>query len=90
MTESVKLFRDSTLIQHGKNFDIWLDSPSPRPLPNGERGRVRGASLREVIAFALIQVATGVGSHFYHLTFLQLVHTDRVHAFDFIRTIGQG
>ncbi len=38
------------------NFDIWLDSPSLRPLPSGERGRVRGADLREFIAFVLVPV----------------------------------
>lgn len=44
----------------------------------------------ESFLIALIQVATGVGSHFYHLALLQLVYTDRIHTFDSSWTIGQG
>ena len=41
------------------------------------------------LPIALIQVATRIGADFYNLTLLQLVNTDRIHTFDFSRTIAQ-
>jgi hypothetical protein len=36
-----------------KSIAFFFNSPSPRPLPSGERGRVRGANLKEFNAFVL-------------------------------------